>query len=309
MSFNEEKISCAVCKAYLFEEDDIVYCPECGAPHHRECYNSVGKCGLEHLHGTPNQYERKKPATTDEIKNQEQKAHNTQDKKTCPHCMKKIDIDSRVCPYCARPSMSGVYVNFDLFGGVPRDTDIGNSVTAEMAREFVSVNSQRYIPKFLSFKEGKKLSWNWLAFLFPEGWFLSRKMYKAGALVITVLIALQIFLFPLTAVLNQNIFANYDEVTAFLMQYTNESLASGQVFPIVLAFIGSLGTIVVRFIAALFGDRIYYNHVLERVDAFSKSDLEKEDYLRKYGGVNLFGFLLGILAINNLPNIIFAFFM
>ena len=42
MSQNENKISCAVCNAYLFEEDDVVYCPVCGAPHHRECYNSIG---------------------------------------------------------------------------------------------------------------------------------------------------------------------------------------------------------------------------------------------------------------------------
>lgn len=309
MSFNEEKISCAVCKAYLFEEDDIVYCPICGAPHHRECYNSLGKCGFEDLHGTPKQYERKKSPATDEIKDSVVETGNIHKKKTCPHCMRKIDRDSKVCPYCGRPGISGVYVNFDLFGGVSRDADIGKSVTAETAREFVSVNSQRYLPKFLSFKEGKKISWNWLAFLFPEGWFLSRKMYKSGALVITVLIALQIFLFPLTAVLNQNIFANYEELTAFLMQYINDSMLNGRVFPIVLAIIGSLGTIAVRFIAALFGDRIYYNHVLDKASGVSKQDLDREEYLRKNGGVNLFGFLLGVLAINNLPNIIFAFFM
>ena len=58
MSFEEEKKSCSVCHAYLFDEDDTVYCPECGAPYHRECYNKLGHCALEEYHGTPEQYDR-----------------------------------------------------------------------------------------------------------------------------------------------------------------------------------------------------------------------------------------------------------
>ncbi len=299
MSFNEQKIMCPVCQAYLFNEDDVVYCPICGAPHHRECYNSLGKCALEHLHGTDKQYERKKVA---------EPTVKEETYKVCPHCTKKIDKDSRVCPYCGRPNITGMYINFDTLGGVQKDTDIGNSVTADDAKSFVAVNTQRYIPKFLSFKEGKKISWNWLAFIFPEGWFFSRKLYKSGALVITVLVALQMLLFPLTAVLNQNVFTSYDEMTVFLMNYISNSMSSGELLPITLALIASLGTVVVRIIAALFGDKIYYANVLERVKLQAKSDLDREDYIRKYGGVNFFTFLLGIIIVNNLPNIIFMFF-
>ena len=32
MNNNEKQKSCAMCHAYLFEGDDVVYCPECGAP-------------------------------------------------------------------------------------------------------------------------------------------------------------------------------------------------------------------------------------------------------------------------------------
>ena len=32
MSLNTEGVSCVRCHAYLFPEDDIVYCPVCGAP-------------------------------------------------------------------------------------------------------------------------------------------------------------------------------------------------------------------------------------------------------------------------------------
>ena len=49
MSISIEGEKCPVCGAYLFDEDDVVFCPECGAPHHRECYNAVGHCALAAL--------------------------------------------------------------------------------------------------------------------------------------------------------------------------------------------------------------------------------------------------------------------
>ena len=58
MSLKTEGVTCARCHAYLFPEDDIVYCPVCGAPHHRECYNELGHCALEELHGTDKQYDK-----------------------------------------------------------------------------------------------------------------------------------------------------------------------------------------------------------------------------------------------------------
>ena len=58
MSLNTEGVTCVRCHAYLFPEDDVVYCPVCGAPHHRECYNELGHCALEEFHGTDKQYDR-----------------------------------------------------------------------------------------------------------------------------------------------------------------------------------------------------------------------------------------------------------
>ena len=56
MSLQIEGRKCVVCQSYLFEDDDVVFCPECGAPHHRDCYKSVGRCGVAHLHGTSEEY-------------------------------------------------------------------------------------------------------------------------------------------------------------------------------------------------------------------------------------------------------------
>ena len=36
--------NCPVCEKKFENGDDIVVCPECGTPHHRECYDSLGRC-------------------------------------------------------------------------------------------------------------------------------------------------------------------------------------------------------------------------------------------------------------------------
>ena len=85
-------------------------------------------------------------------------------------------------------------------------------------------------------------------------------------------------------------------------------MSAGEILPIAMALIGFLGTIAVRIMSALFADKIYYNNVLDKAKAQGKSDLDRENYLRKYGGVNIYAFVLGVIIVNNLPNIIFMFF-
>ena len=48
------KFHCPVCNKNFTENDDVVVCPECGTPHHRECYKITGKCFNEGLHGSEN---------------------------------------------------------------------------------------------------------------------------------------------------------------------------------------------------------------------------------------------------------------
>ena len=41
---------CIVCEKEFKEDDDIVICPDCGTPYHRECYAKNGKCINDELH-------------------------------------------------------------------------------------------------------------------------------------------------------------------------------------------------------------------------------------------------------------------
>ena len=67
-SYKNEK--CPVCNQEFKDGDDIVTCPVCGTPHHRECYKKIGHCFNEDKHAEG--YEFKK---TNETKIEE-KAHN-----------------------------------------------------------------------------------------------------------------------------------------------------------------------------------------------------------------------------------------
>ena len=46
-----EGIKCPVCNTEFKDGDDIVVCPECGTPHHRECYEKENRCFYDSRHG------------------------------------------------------------------------------------------------------------------------------------------------------------------------------------------------------------------------------------------------------------------
>lgn len=299
LKINGEK--CAVCKAYLFEEDDVVYCPDCGAPHHRDCYNSIGHCGLEEFHGTENQY--KKPEPVKEEQPREPIQSNTI---TCGMCGEKYETEESYCPNCNVPNMAkmgGRFVSFDFLGGVPSNTDLGNGVTANEAKKFVASNTHRYIPKFLSFKKGKKASWNWLAFLTPCGWLMSRKMYLLGAVIGALEVAFTLLSVPLTAALNQ-LDTSSARGSVELANLILENISTIGVTAIYAAVIGGFLSIALSVIIATFGDFIYRNRVISKVSEIKlESDDKAEDY-RKKGGVSLLAAVLGYFAVSYLPTII-----
>ena len=43
-------IKCPVCEKTFTKQDDVVVCPECGAPYHRGCYQKEGHCIFEEKH-------------------------------------------------------------------------------------------------------------------------------------------------------------------------------------------------------------------------------------------------------------------
>lgn len=95
---------CQGCGKIMHENEDIVVCPECGTPQHRECYNAEHKCVNEHLHEDgfewrPKHSDEKKEFTTEVTEGE---------KIVCPFCRHENDADAKECSNCGQP--------FELFG-------------------------------------------------------------------------------------------------------------------------------------------------------------------------------------------------
>ena len=44
-------VKCGICDKIFQEQDDVVYCPDCGAPAHRSCWQQEGECIYADRHG------------------------------------------------------------------------------------------------------------------------------------------------------------------------------------------------------------------------------------------------------------------
>ncbi len=313
MSEEKAQQKCAVCGAYLFDDDEKVYCPECGAPHHRDCYNSLGRCGLSHLHGTEKSYdkvlkeemERTRPLDIDKINAAINADADDEGQIKCGMCGEEYDAHDRNCPNCGAPNMSrfGHTVVFDFLGGVPADMDLGDGVTADEAKRFVLSNTQRYIPKFAAFRAGVRTSWNWLAFLCPCAWYLSRKMYKNGILIGLLTVAFSLLKIPFSNALyyvdlGEN--PTYSQMGAAIF----ENLPQIGVGAVVAAMIGLLLGLALRIFAAVTGDFTYRNHALEKIKKFKNESMDIDEDYRRYGGVSIIGMFVGLFAVQYLPSII-----
>ncbi len=280
----QKNLSCSLCHSCLFEKDDVVYCPVCGAPHHRECYNSIGHCALESTHGTDQQY--------DKIKYRNQQAEQkSEENRSQNNYQENTEYDFKT-PF-------GDSVRFDFLGGVPADHLIAEDITAKEAAKFVVSNTARYIPKFV--KSGK-VSWNFMALLFPCGWFLSRKMYKNGIIAGFLNIIALLFLIPLN-----NLMLNLGIMDSVSAQRLMEALPSIDMKIFYVGLIGWWLNISISLISALFGDYLYKKHTVNTIRQIKQQSENIElDFLKK-GGVSLLLFFVGTFAVEYIPTIITNF--
>ena len=76
---------CEGCGKPLTLQDDIVVCPDCGAPYHRTCYEKMGLCVHAPAHGAG--YEWKFPYQDAQLR-------------TCPACGERTLRSESVCRCC-----------------------------------------------------------------------------------------------------------------------------------------------------------------------------------------------------------------
>lgn len=291
MNIDLENGICPVCKAKLFT-DDVAFCPDCGAPHHKKCFNNLGHCFYVDTHGTKSQWQYEK-VPYPESNNKDNNDNNNYVK--CPNCGYLNENNDKVCKKCGthlkeEPKPNEPSQNpFFKANGLNPNEDIGGVNIKETA-SFVGYNALRYIKVFKRMKEkNSKVSWNWLGFFFTEYWYISRKMYAPAILrsILTILSSVCLRIISNDANVENILNAN----------------------PILLNWFLVLSTISLGFniITGIFGDYFYKNHAISKIKALKdESNPSEIDYMRA-GGTNIFLPIVLYFGIEMLVTLILMF--
>ncbi|WP_455529955.1 RING finger protein [Ruminococcus sp.] len=113
---------CPVCQKEFTAEDDIVVCPECGTPHHRECYMLANRCANEELHAAGEKWKhRAKPSRY----------------RVCPKCSFPNRITDTACQRCGE-ELSAAYEQTADNSGTNGEKHWGETFTMPDAEELMN---------------------------------------------------------------------------------------------------------------------------------------------------------------------------
>ena len=173
-----EKEKCDICGASFAGDGDIVVCPDCGTPYHRECYLKNGSCIHESEHGS---YEWQGNIHSAETKELDGSKDNTDES-----------------------TFEEVFEGQEAYGVHVFDIDSFNRQTERMLAEkpyfepvdgvscvelfrYVGKNGLYYLPVFRDIiKSGKMIKLNFAAFLFMPVHCFYRKMNLFGVMVMLI---------------------------------------------------------------------------------------------------------------------------
>ena len=295
-----KKMSCVYCGEPFEENSDIVVCPECGAPHHRECWNETGHCACEEMHSEDYEWEPEKMYIGD-IKippddNSDSSSVDQGELIKCPRCGKDTRKSQKYCEFC------GYYIfeEEDPFAEKDPITDLEalfpfdpaekiQGVPAGDIKRFVGNMWIYYIPRFLKMSRSRSpVSFNFTAFFTHGFWFVSRRMYLPGIMMILSVMASSLY---------QAYFASVME------NLSGNRLAIGSMISMILSAL----EIVIMIISGLFGNRFYMNFCTKKIKKINASVAaekgETDDFnreLEEKGGLTMlpaFSMVLCYLAI------------
>ena len=315
-------VPCAKCGQAFTAEDDVVVCPDCGAPHHRHCYAQLGHCALQeenHAQGKLWEGPTRTPEQLAEKSCPRCGAINLGDAQYCSTC--GIPLDGSYHPPGSSPEQAGAGSTNTGYGGgaggydnlgaqpaqqpIPIMSPMGpihydddfDGVTAQEIAVYVGPNYRRYLTVFKMMREsGRSFSFNWSAFFLSFSFLFYRKLYRPAIVVLT---AMAILCVP------RVLYAN-ESMKFMLAEYAHLPIAYD------LGLIGNLGSIVdiinlvqlaLMLFLATFSDKLYYAHIIteiKKLRAAAPATLPREQWLSMLslnGGTNpRLGYLSALLT-------------
>lgn len=321
--FYDNKV-CDGCSGLMLEGEDIVVCPECGTPQHRECYKKNNECVNAHLHAEGFDWRAANPEPEKKEEEAETQAENAAEASS-QNERSEVFSSSEEIPNIQFPEVhfSGIYVNGRT---VDANEDIGG-VTASEAITYTQINSRHYLRKLIKHKNKKSffLSWNWGAFAFGSAWFFYRKLYKAGAIILALMVSASIAVLPLLPAISEateKVMPMYDQLSevsvALIQEESEENLAEyerllnaiwAELKPVLPETLIAFSVIYIfpRFLPALIANFFYRKKMLEDIkfakEATSDPKVLKFSLIRR-GGVSLLAGIAAYFAADYLPTAI-----
>lgn len=311
---------CIVCNEKFKDDDDIVVCPECGTPYHRECYKKEGKCVNTALHESHRSWTPSydvgdssasftenvvcskcgcinppmtlfcekcgNPLSTLEQHNEDMRVH------TAP-----LHDDSNPDEYNKNfngqipfgVNVQPFMINFsDPLCGYNPDEDFDGVRLCELG-DYVESNTHYYLPIFKRIKEtGRALTWNFTAMLFPEFYFAYRKMplISLAAFIVRLFALAPIFI----TVLSQGNIGVLSEIAkGFDIRSTAFQILN------ILSYVLTYG---IMFFCGGFANWIYYKHAVKQTAKIKAASAPQNlrNNLRRKGGTSAVWLVIAILV-------------
>ncbi len=217
--FKYKGVHCPHCGKEFKENDQILICPDCGAPYHRGCIEELGQCMFQDLHAKGESWQPPKTAAEEAEERCDGMASrrcsrcgtiNGPDKLFCEVCGTPLnreesgggEPDTRGFQQFGGPGQTGgpipgihqmPYNPYTTpFGGLGADEEIEEIPVKDLAL-YVGQNTHYFLPKFKEIAtRNKAVSWNWSAFFLDSIYLFYRKMWGWAALVTVISLLLSL---------------------------------------------------------------------------------------------------------------------
>ena len=276
LNFYGEK--CPVCNKAFEEGDDIVVCPICGTPHHRDCYKIKNQCANEDKHKDDFVWQpSNKPKQEKKSSTPKQASASSPSDKSQAMTPGQIFANQIGLPSDSQSKSSEEMQGEEIDG-----------VEAKYLAFYIRKNPTYFLRKWFRNRDKKFfVSFNWSAFFFSFVYFYYRKMYRVGSLFLLGIVLSFIPTFTLAGSIMPQIAPYVNEllinpslISTIAIDFTGlESLVA-------LANMCSKIPFILTVIGALVFDSLYKKRAVKETDKILKSGGDAKMLLIK-GGVSL----------------------
>lgn len=292
---------CTICHRPFNEKSDIVVCPECGAPSHRDCYKEHGTCAVCQGEGGV--------TYTDPIQSLKQQAASEKDGIstqliTCKECGSLNHPENDFCNNCGAPlekrQAQDPFVVFSsggntadaigpedpsmLMGGY-KESDTIDQVPAKDMAAYIGPNAGYYLMHFHLFsKRNRKASFSFSAFFAPPVYYFYRKMWVTGLFLAAIFFILNL---PTTYTTLQQMGI---QVPAFAF-IENTILATQPTLVLIIQ-------LALMSLSGIYANYLYMQKVLKSVKKVKEEfPVNYREVLAKKGGVSQIVFIIFLMAL------------